>query len=128
LGESRHAWVLVWPSGAIDVQFDFRWALIAALKQAVLPSRRSYDDATKTWTIDHTHAAAARVLRRHCSHVEVDEGGAEEPAESEPPPIRRDGAPYTALHLLPSAPLESAVWLQRRLTVHAILLAIRSHS
>lgn len=104
----------------VILQFPYDPELVAALKNTIPSWARSYDPATKTWTI--VSAAwvtdAVDLLQEHFPNASI--GHEEEPAPPPPPPPggrgreRSDPFPgwrtggmsghYATLHLLPSAP------------------------
>jgi hypothetical protein len=92
-------------NSSIELQFPYDPALVDALKASIPGRARSYDPATKVWTVTAAWAAiATRLMLETFGDVEIQDDR-QEPSRR-PDPIRTSDHQLAALHLLPSAPPE----------------------
>ena len=89
------------PDGSVLLNFPYNRTFIHELKTRISSHARSYDPATRTWTINAVYADLAGGLMAG-AFAEVVHIGATLPT---PDPIRQTDRDYAALHLLPTAPL-----------------------
>jgi hypothetical protein len=91
--------------GSVDLTFPYDAGFISRLKDEIPHSARTYDPATKVWTIYPPYAAYAADLM-HAAFAAVVEYGEGRDDTSSTDSIRRDDPDFAILHLLPSAPPE----------------------
>jgi hypothetical protein len=93
-----------WDS-SLELTFPYDPALVDALKANIPGRARSYDPATKVWTVTAAWAAiATRLMVETFGDVEIVDDR-QEPYRR-PDPIRTSDHRFAALHLMPSAPPE----------------------
>jgi hypothetical protein len=89
--------------GHVVLTFPYSKRLVDQLKAQIPGHARTYDPATKEWTVAPAYAAIALSLLR----TTFPDAVTEEPGHrTEPQPIRSSDQAYATLHLLPSAPDE----------------------
>ena len=82
-------------TGGVDIGFPYHAGLVAALKSGIPSYGRSYDPATKVWSVGASYAdLAVGLLRRFFPDARI-----ERPRAS-----ARPDEHFRVLHLLPSAP------------------------
>lgn len=86
--------------GTVRLRFPFNRDLVTEIKATLMSHQRTYDPATKEWTVSPGGAdVAIGILRRYYGADLVVEHAVPSP------PITRDSDwSYASLHLLPSAP------------------------
>jgi len=99
--------------GAAVLTFPYAAELVDALKATVPGYARTYDPATRAWTVTAAYASvAARLMHQTFADVEtVDAQGGPTADRGRP----TGGDPYQVLHLLPSAPDEVVTVVYRTL-------------
>ncbi len=107
--------IVITAYGEAILTFPFNRGLVEALKREVPAYARSYEPATKAWTVNQPYIATAGALvEATFADVEViDFRGAR---SSAPPPRTTPRTEYHVLHLQPSAPPELVEAAYRTLT------------